>query len=494
MYAGAYVYGKSRRERYIDEAGRIRRRTRKVSRDQWAVFIPDHHPGFIDWATYLDNQARLASNIHPQAHTAGGAVREGPALLQGLLRCGRCGRRLSTAYQGRSSSVRYYCNAGSLVNGRGSRCLTFGGRRVERAVTQAFLAALTPAGMDAAVLAAEHMEHDFDSSLSSWRLEVERARYEVARAERRYHAVDPDNRLVARSLESDWEAKLQQVATAEAALAERECQRPHTLSQRERELIDTLGRDLKLVWSAPTTTDRDRKELLQLLLEEVIVTLTQDKTTAHLLMRWRGGATTDLDVNVAYHVQPAKRTPEDTIDLLKRLAVYYPDGHIAGILNRQGRRTASGERFTANRVAGLRRYRSIPRYEPDPTAPQEGELLSIAKAADMLGIAPSTLHRWLSVGFVPGEQLTPGAPWRIRMTDELRAKFTDVAPPGWVAMLEATLALGVSRQTVLQRVKRGELRALHLRSGRRKGLRIELPQGSQSSHGPLFETLCESEG
>jgi len=474
VYAGAYVYGKSRRERYLDESGRIRRRTRNVPRDQWTVFLPDHHPGFIDWATYLDNQARLASNTRPHPHTAGGAVREGAALLQGLVRCGKCGRHLLTAYESRGSWIRYFCTAGTLVNGRASYCLAFAGRRIDRAVTHAFLAALTPAGMEAAVLAAEQLEHDFDASLSSWRLEVERTRYEVARAERRYRAVDPDNRLVARSLEADWEGKLQQLATAEATLADRERSRPRSLSQHERELIATLGRDLELVWSAPTTTDRDRKELLHLLLEEVIVTLSQDKATAHVLMRWRGGATTELDVNMAYHVQPVKRTPEDTIDLLKRLAMYYPDGQIAGILNRQGRRTASGERFTANAVGSLRRYRGIPRCTPDPTTTQEGDLLPIAKAADVLGIAPSTLHRWLGDGFVAGEQITPTAPWRIRMTDDLRAKFADEAPPGWVAMLEATLALGVSRQTVLQRVKRGELEAVLVRQGRRKGLRIKM--------------------
>jgi len=184
VYGGAYAYGKTRRERYLDDAGKLRRRVRHLPREQWSVLIPEHHPGFIDWTTYLDNQARLGSNTRPQPHTAGGAVREGAAVLQGLACCGRCGRRLRTAYQGRTSSARYYCSAGRLVNGRGSFCLSFGGRRIEQAVVEAFLAALTPAGMDAAVLAAEQLEHDFDASLGSWRLEVERARYEAARAER----------------------------------------------------------------------------------------------------------------------------------------------------------------------------------------------------------------------------------------------------------------------------------------------------------------------
>lgn len=493
-YAGAYAYGKTKRERYLDESGQLRKRLRHLPRETWAVLIHDHHPGFIDWQTFLDNQARLGSNNHPQPNAAGGAVREGSALLQGLAVCGHCGRRLLVDYGGRQSSPRYYCRAAGAMNGRATRCLTVGGRQLEHAVTQTFLAALTPAGMEAAVVAAEHLEHDFDASLASWRLEVERARYEATRAERRYHAVDPDNRLVARNLEADWEAKLQELKKAEAALADRQRGRPRSLTAHERELLTNLGSDIELVWAAPSTTDRERKELLQTLIEEVIINLSPDKTSAHLVMRWRGDATTEFDVNLAYRQQPAIRTDENTIDLLRRLAVHYSDAQIAGILNRQGRRSATGERFTAIIVGGLRRYRDIPRHQANPDDEQKGELLTVDKAAQVLGIAPSTLHRWLADGFIAGEQLTPGAPWRIRMSDDLRAKFVEDAPAGWVPMLEATMALGVSRQTVLQRVKRGELRAMHVRSGGRKGLRIELPQVCQSLNPTLFEDIDERDG
>ena len=158
---------------------------------------------------------------------------------------------------------------------------------------------------------------------------------------------------------------------------------------------------------------------------------------------------------------------------MRRLAAHYPDAVIAGILNRQGRTTARGDRFTALHVGSLRRYRHIPRAAA-PGARAAGELVTIKQAARRLGLAPSTVHRWLMDGFVVGEQLTPGAPWRIRLTDELRARFVEEAPPGYLPMLEAPLRLGVSRQTVLQRVKRGELEAVHVRCGRRKGLRIKV--------------------
>jgi hypothetical protein len=173
--------------------------------------------------------------------------------------------------------------------------------------------------------------------------------------------------------------------------------------------------------------------------------------------------------------QPRIRTDEDTTELLRRLAVHYPDGVIAGILNRQGRRTARGLSFTASRVQSLRHHHHIACHQPDDEQPKEGPVLTITEAATELGVASSTLHRWLGDGFIAGEQSTPGAPWRIRLTNQLRNLFVDHAPEGWVVMQKATKRLGVSRQTVLQRVKRGQLQAVHVRTGRRKGLRINVP-------------------
>ena len=284
---------------------------------------------------------------------------------------------------------------------------------------------------------------------------------------------DPENRLVARGLETEWEKRLRDLAAAETELERRERQRPRVLSEEEKKKILSLGSDLHKVWRAPTTTDRDRKELLRTLLEEVMVTVDRDERRAHLTPRWRGGTLTELDLPLPRMKPRGLYTDEDTISLLRRLAVHYSDDVIAGIFNRQGRKTASGERFTALHVGGLRRYRNIPRYQP-PAEPPTGQVVPIRQAAQILGVYPSTIHRWLSDGFIAGEQLTPGAPWQIRITDELRARFVEQAPPGYLPMLETTLKLGVSRQTVLQRVKRGELEALLVTRGRRRGLRIKV--------------------
>jgi hypothetical protein len=473
VYAGAYAYGKSRCERFVDETGRVRKRIRLLPMEQWAVLIPNHHPGFTDWSTFEANQARMASNYHPGPQQATGSVREGSALLQGLATCGRCGRHLLVYYHGKNSTPGYYCPSGRALNGRGTWCMRVGGVRVDRAVVETFLDAIAPAGLEAAIAAQDFGEAQDQAALKQFGLQVERARYEAERAERRFRSVEPENRLVARTLETDWENKLQEQKAAEAELARKEQEQRLQLNDQQREQIRALGSDLKRVWDAPTTTDRDRKDLLRSLLEEVRINVLPEESKAHLILRWKTSAVSELDVVWRVPRQAPNRTDEETIDLLRRLAVHHPDGIIAGVLNTQGRKTAGGENFITSRVASLRKSWKIPCYEP-PASPPEGELLSLQAAADQLGIAASTLLRWLNDGFIGGEQVTPGAPWRIRMTNELKALIVPEVPAGYVTVFQAMRILGVSRQTIMQRVKRGELSVVHVRRGKQKGLRIRV--------------------
>jgi DNA invertase Pin-like site-specific DNA recombinase len=316
-YAGAYVFGKTRQERYVTGDGVLRARRRKLPQGEWEVLIRDHHPGFIDWDTYQANQARIGQNIRPTAHEPGtGAVREGCALLQGLGTCGVCGRKLAVYYEGpHKATPGYYCTGtGQLVDGRGTRHLRIGGVAIDTAVTGAFLAALQPAALQACLTAARQLEDGHDTALQQFRREVERARYQAGKAERRYRAVDPENRLVARGLEADWEHALTDLAAAQAELARREAARPTALTTEERAAILTLGDDLDRVWTAPTTTDKDRKQLLRTLLEEVNITVERDHGhgQARLVARWKGGAISELTVPIK-RKPPAIRTDEDTI-------------------------------------------------------------------------------------------------------------------------------------------------------------------------------------
>lgn len=473
VYAGAYAYGKSRQERYVDPSGRLQKRTHQLPLSDWQVLIKEHHAGYIDWATFEMNQARLARNFRPAPQQAAGAVREGSALLQGLATCGRCGRRLRVYYQGKHSTPGYYCANSQPCGGRAVWCMRVGAMRIDRAVAETFLDTVSLVGLEAALQAEQSIHSEQDAALKQWRLQLERARYEAERAERRYREVEPENRLVARTLETEWEKRLTELKAAESELLRQQQTCRIDLTEAQRQQIRALATDLKQVWDAPTTTDRDRKERLQSLIEEVKIQILPEQTKAHLALRWKTGALTELEVVWRIKHPPPIRTDEDIIDLVRRLAVHHSDAIIAGVLSSQGRRTATGERFTADKVGNLRRYWKIPKYVP-PAAPPEGELLSVAAAAQRLGIAASTLLRWINDGFVAAEQVTPGAPWRIRMTQELEALIVAESPPGYGAMPEAMRLLGVSRQTIMQRVKRGELSVLHISRGRQKGLRIRM--------------------
>ena len=206
--------------------------------------------------------------------------------------------------------------------------------------------------------------------------------------------------------------------------------------------------------------------------------------TAALTLCWEGGAITERTVALPRLGAPWRTTPDSTVDLIRRLAAYYNDATIAGVLARQHRRTGTGLTFTKARVAEVRRNHRIPPFRATAAPPcHDGQVVSITKAAAELGVGIATLYRWLADGFIAGEQLTPGAPWRIRLDDTLRAKVTEHAPEGWLPLQQAAAALGVARQTVLHKVQRGELAAVHVRRGRRSGLRIQVKPGQAG----LFE-------
>ena len=271
---------------------------------------------------------------------------------------------------------------------------------------------------------------------------------------------------------------------AKSELARREQLRPKTLTQDERCRLLALGSDLFKCLASAGDLGAQQKRTTPYIDRRGHHRDPKQERRAHLTLRWRDGALTDTTLDLP-RLRPAiVRTDEDTIALVRRLAAHYPDTVIAGILNRQGRTIAYGHRFDANNVGNLRRHWKIPCFRSS-SAPADGELMTIRKAAAVLGVAPSTIHRAINDGAIVGEQITVGAPWRIRLTDELRARFTEDAPSDYFTMYQAMRRLGVSRQTVWQRVKRGELEALYVTRGRRKGLRIKVIQ-TQSE---LFDQL-----
>jgi predicted DNA-binding transcriptional regulator AlpA len=481
-YARVFAYGRSKTEKHLDASGTVTTRQRRLPRDQWAVMIPGHHPGYICLDTYDANIARLAANSPQPAGQAGGAAREGAAWLKGLLRCGRCARLMQVAYHS-SGSPAYRCGRANQMYGARS-CQRIGGRRLHETVLDELLAALAPACLAATVQAMADAQAQHRQNLAVFERAAERARYEADRALRQYDNVEPENRLVARTLEAVLEDKLAAVRTAENQLAAQRARRPVTLTDEETAWITTAGADLRAIFQAPATTHAQRKELIRAVITEIVITPadagegTDSGRTCQIRIIWQGGASTEVQMPLPASGKHGRTTSEDTLSLIRRLAPRYDDTTIAQILGQQNRRTATGLPFRKAHVRALRAYHDIPECQPPPEnvtpGREDAAAVSIAEAARQLGVSSATIYRWLRDGFVTGEQLIPGAPWQIRIGQQLRDRIRPQAPDGWLPLGQAATRLGVARQTVLNKVQRGELNAIYLTQGRRKGLRIQV--------------------
>jgi hypothetical protein len=385
---------------------------------------------------------------------------------------------MQTGYSGtKGNCPRYVCARAKQLYGGEKGCQSLGGRRLEQRVLAEVFAVLAPAALEATVQALRDAEAAHATTLRAFTLAVERARFEADRARRQYDAVEPENRLVARTLERALEAKLVALRQAERDLLTQQARRPVQLTKLELAWLSRAGADVKAVFEAPSTTFRDRKRLLRAILSEVVVTVDDDKRTAAITITWQGGATTQLTMPMNKTGGHARTTDEDTVTLVRRLAEHYDDTTIALILSRQHRRTATGLPFTKTRVKTLRAARGIPARQPAQNVgpvDDDAVVVTIAEAERLLGVGKATLYRWLKAGFLIGEQLTPGAPWQIRINQAVRDRLAPEVPDGWLKLADAARALGVARQTVLHQVQRGELEAVHVNQGRRKGLRINV--------------------
>jgi len=353
---------------------------------------------------------------------------------------------------------------------------------------------LAPAALAATIQAMSDAEAQFRQNLAVFERAAERARYEAGRALRQYDNIEPENRLVARTLEAVLEDKLTAARTAENQLAAQRARRPVTLTGEETAWITTAGADLRAIFDAPATTHAQRKELIRAVITEIVAAAgnTADGEssgrTCQIRIIWQGGASTQVQMPMPASGKHGRTTSEDTLALIRRLAPRYDDTTIAQILGQQNRRTATGLPFRKAHVRELRAYHAIPGYQPPPdnVTPgcQDAAVVSITDAARQLGVSSATVYRWLRDGFVTGEQLTPGAPWQIRVDQQLRDRIQPQAPDGWLPLSQAAARLGAARQTVLNKVQRGELNAVYLTRGRRKGLRIQV----ECRQAGLFDT------
>ena len=423
LYAGAYVYGrtKSRSRTLPGEEPRVKGRTRRVKQEDWPIVLLDAHPSYITWEQFLRNQRQLDDNRTWRAEEHRGAVREGPSLLQGIVLCGSCGRRMSIRYQRNGSLLMYECH--QLHSQLAARtCQTMRGDRIDQAVVACFLQAIEPAHLEVALSALDQVEARARQVDHQWQRQIERAQYEADLARRRYKAVDPDNRLVARSLEREWNEKLAQVEKLE---------REHTLLPKpaallltasQREQIRHLAHDLPAIWYASTTTFVERKQLMRWLIKDV--TLSKRGNVIDVAIRWQTEALTRLAIPRYKMSWEERQTSPQVVERVRALSPRHTNAQIAALLNEEGEQAGMGGSFTVSKIVWIRYAYRIPAGCPErpkaaPTGQRGDGRYSARAAAELLNVNVSTIADWCQAGILESVRSTPLGPRWITLTPEI---------------------------------------------------------------------------
>jgi DNA invertase Pin-like site-specific DNA recombinase len=407
FYAGAYIYGKSEHRTAIVNGRAQKTYGHGKPFDEWEVVLKDHHEGYIDWAEFERNQKQLAANAYGRVGEVKSG-RGGQALLVGLLRCARCGRRLKVAYYGRKGRA-YRCDNPNLMLAA-ARCLTFGSSRVDSVLARELLRAVEPIAVEAAMAAERLRMERVNERRHILELDLQKARYEASLAERRYAACDPDNRLIAAQLEKSWETALRQVEACQARL---EPARDITQLANGADFLG-LANDLETAWTSPTVSMRSRQQLLRALVVDIIADVDEAARDVILTIHWRGGQHSQLRVRKPKSGEHGCRTPDEALAVIRSMAARWPDEHIAASLNRMGMRTGQGKTWTAHRVSSLRRVHEIHAYL---SAEKDGEWLTMRDAAAALAVSSYTIRRLIKTGVLPAVQVVPDAPYQIRSSD-----------------------------------------------------------------------------
>ena len=423
FYAGAYVYGrtKTRRRPLPGEAPRIKGYTRQVKREDWPTLLQDHHPGYISWSQFRRHQEQLDDNRTFDPSQRRGAVREGGALLQGLVSCGVCGRRMSVRYMPDGRRPIYVC-AQLHKDFAAKTCQFTRGDGIDAAVAQLLLAAMEPAQLTIALEAVEHLEARARATHHQWQLRIERARYEAERARRRYEEVEPEFRLVARSLERDWNEKLTALDQLERDYAELVPAASSHVSEAQRQGILDLVHDLPTLWQAETTTHAERKQVVRLLIKDVMV--TKLKKTVRVDVRWQTQACSTLEVERPKRSYVIRRTAPEVIERIRQLAPHHTDIETAKCLNDEGYRGGQGGAFTPKKVKWLRHAYGIKSGCPlapaaCPTGQRGDGRYSAQAAAALLNVTVYTIADWCHSGKLDGVQMAPRGPWWVVLTPEI---------------------------------------------------------------------------
>ena len=435
-YTGAYVYGRYQSVKDIAPDGTFLTRIMKAPMESWTVLIRDHHEGYISWETFMENKEMLERN-RTNGQILGGPAREGHALLQGLLICSSCGRRITVRYTGNGGIYPVYdCNWQRREGLSTTSCLQIKCDLLDRPVVSRLLEVMEPRQIEIAIKAFEELtrrEHTVDNQ---WRMKMERADYEVDLAQRRYENVDPANRLVAATLERRWNDALSKAEEIRSEFNAHQATRRVAVTDEQKKDILSLAKDLPSLWGSPTTRDKDRKRILRLLIKDITVERLETKRVV-LHLRWQGGVDEDIPVSIPPSYCDQIRYPKEVVDRVRVLAENLPDSQVAAHLNEEGLTSAKANRFTRSIVAWIRYTHRI----PAPVLRLPGEL-TVDQVAAQFAVSPGVVYYWIERNVLTARRPHGGARYYITLDPE---KERDLAQ--WVAGSERIRKEGSLKQT-----------------------------------------------
>jgi hypothetical protein len=412
IYAGAFVYGQRPRQMVVVRGRAVKRPGARRKAQECRVFIRDHHEGYIDWETYEENQRLIrANNVRSEQDETMTAARAGQGLLVGLLRCGRCGRKLHVRYWGKGGTAGRYLCVGDFPSG-GKYCLGFGASTVDRRFAEKILEVISPLGISASLEAARQLAAKGGQRRAMVANQLEQARYEERRAHEQFDQVDPRHRLVATELERRWNTKLGEVEAVKQRLTEidAECPPPNETDEAR---LRGLGEHFSEVWTSRRCPPELKKRIVRTVLEEVVVNLDDPTQMLTFVLHWKGGVHTKLEMP-----KPPSGTGQKTyqadLEIIQAMAVRYGDDEIARVLSKLGRRTGKGQRWSEQAVHTARRNHGIggqSRSKEDP------EILSLGRASKYSGVSDTALKRLVTAGILKVDQIAPWAPWELRKSD-----------------------------------------------------------------------------
>jgi DNA invertase Pin-like site-specific DNA recombinase len=403
-YGGAYAYGKKGVAVRYDSGGAHSTR-RSKPRGEWLTLKPGAHEGYVDWERAEAIRKMVSDNVPRSPHH--GAPKHGDALLAGLVRCRRCGRKLTVRYTGAKHDIpRYACHRGRLDNAE-PLCIAFGGVPVDDAIEIELLKAVEPGAVAAAIEAEEARASHRDQVREALLRDLQAARYAADRACRQYDAADPENRLVAAELEARWNQALERTGEVEAKIAAHDAANAQVSEPTPASLMMLAG-DLRTVWKAPTTDARLKKRIVRTLVREVVADIDADAAEIVLIIHWMGGVHTELRLPRRRRGQRNCTSP-DIMAAVRQLVLIVGDDLIAGILNRNKLVTGHGNRWTRERVTALRSHHRIPVYRPAPDGVEPW--FNLTKAAALLDIAAKTLRLAAESGEIAAIHPLPDGPW-----------------------------------------------------------------------------------